>query len=55
LADLQRRDQQDMSRQHAPLKPAQDAVLLDNSEQTIDQSVQTVLNWWNNQRPFKRA
>ncbi len=55
LADLQRRDQQDMSREHAPLKPAQDAVLLDNSEQTIAQSVQTVLDWWNKQRPFNRA
>ncbi len=55
LADLQRRDQQDMSREHAPLKPAQDAVLLDNSQQTIDQSVQWVLNRWNKQRPFNRA
>jgi 3-phosphoshikimate 1-carboxyvinyltransferase len=55
LADLQRRDQQDMSREHAPLKPAQDAVLLDNSQQTIDQTVQWVLDCWNKQRPFNRA
>src|SRR5690606_25064709 len=30
LADLQARDARDTNRKHAPLKPAEDAVLLDN-------------------------
>ncbi|MCP6330009.1 hypothetical protein NL460_28140, partial [Klebsiella pneumoniae] len=30
----------------APMVPAHDARLLDNSALTIDQSVDTVLGWW---------
>ncbi len=45
-ADLEARDAQDSSRASAPLKPAEDAVLLDNSNQTIDQSVNFVLDQW---------
>ena len=52
LRALKARDQQDQSRQHAPLKPAQDAVLLDNSEQSIEQSVALVLSWWQSKQPF---
>lgn len=51
-ADLEARDTRDLSREVAPLKPAQDAKLLDNSELTVDQSVETVLNWWQGKRPF---
>jgi len=36
----------DRSRAVAPLKPAEDAQLLDNSALTIEQSVDTVLGWW---------
>jgi 3-phosphoshikimate 1-carboxyvinyltransferase len=46
LADLQERDLRDSSRNAAPLKPAEDAVLLDNSNQTIEESVAFVLNQW---------
>jgi 3-phosphoshikimate 1-carboxyvinyltransferase len=52
LQALEQRDEQDKNRQHAPLKPAEDAVLLDNSEQTIEQSVTLVLDWWNSKQPF---
>ncbi|RMF72424.1 MAG: (d)CMP kinase [Alphaproteobacteria bacterium] len=36
LADLRRRDERDASRATAPLKPADDAVLLDTTEMDID-------------------
>jgi 3-phosphoshikimate 1-carboxyvinyltransferase len=52
LADLKARDARDMNRAHAPLKPAEDAVLLDNSDLDIEQSVQTVLNWWHGKQAF---
>ncbi|MCV2882182.1 (d)CMP kinase [Actibacterium sp. XHP0104] len=39
LADLQERDRRDQSRATAPLKPAEDAVVLDTSQMTIDQAV----------------
>jgi 3-phosphoshikimate 1-carboxyvinyltransferase len=51
-ADLEARDARDSSRTVAPLKPAQDALLMDNSELTVDSSVQTVLNWWQDKQPF---
>ena len=50
--DLEARDERDMSRQTAPLKPAEHAKLLDNSDLTIEQSVTQVLDWWQNIRPF---
>ncbi|WP_374407392.1 bifunctional 3-phosphoshikimate 1-carboxyvinyltransferase/cytidylate kinase [Hydrogenophaga sp.] len=46
LADLKARDHRDMSRAHSPLKPADDAKQLDNSELSIEASVQQVLDWW---------
>lgn len=52
LADLQARDARDMNRTHAPLKPAEDAVLLDNSHLTIEQSVAQVLGWWHGKQAF---
>ena len=51
-ADLEARDARDMSRSVAPLKPAQDARLLDNSELSIDASVAQVLDWWQGTQPF---
>ena len=51
-ADLEARDERDRNRLIAPLKPAQDALLLDNSGQTIDQSVDQVLAWWAQRGPF---
>ena len=51
-ADLAARDARDSSRAVAPLKPAQDALLLDNSQLTIDESVNQVLAWWQARQPF---
>jgi 3-phosphoshikimate 1-carboxyvinyltransferase len=50
-ADLEARDARDRSRSVAPLKPAGDAVLLDNSALTVDQSVAAVLQAWQQRRP----
>lgn len=52
-ADLQARDERDTSRNIAPLKPALDARLLDNSELSIEKSLDQVLAWWQEQQPFK--
>jgi 3-phosphoshikimate 1-carboxyvinyltransferase len=51
-ADLEARDLRDTTRAVAPLKPAEDAQLLDNSEFTIEQSVEKVLEMWAARRPF---
>jgi len=51
-ADLEARDARDSSRSVAPLKPAQDAVSLDNSSLSIEASVDQVLNWWQAKQPF---
>ena len=51
-ADLEARDARDSSRTVAPLKPAQDAKLLDNSDLTVEKSVDLVLDWWQSKQPF---
>ena len=51
-ADLEARDARDIQRSVAPLKPAQDALQLDNSLLTIDASVAQVLNWWQSKQVF---
>ncbi len=50
--DLEARDARDSSRQAAPLKPADDARLLDNSDLSIEESVEQVIDWWQSTRPF---
>jgi 3-phosphoshikimate 1-carboxyvinyltransferase len=52
VQDLEARDLRDSSRQSAPLKPAQDAKLLDNSELTIEKSTELVMDWWRGNRPL---
>jgi 3-phosphoshikimate 1-carboxyvinyltransferase len=52
-ADLEARDARDMSRSTAPLRPAVDARLLDNSDLSIEQSLDLVLDWWQGKQPFK--
>ena len=54
-ADLEARDARDMNRSVAPLKNAQDALLLDNSELTIEQAVAQVLAWWQQRQPFAQS
>ena len=51
-ADLEARDARDSSRVAAPLKPAQDAVLLNNSNMTVEESVEHVLGLWRGKQPF---
>ena len=51
-ADLERRDEQDRVRSASPLKPAEDALALDNSNMGIDESVDLVLGCWSQRRPF---
>lgn len=41
--DIEERDYRDMHRETSPLKQAQDAVLLDTSDMTIDQVVEAIL------------
>ncbi|MEX3606352.1 MAG: (d)CMP kinase [Burkholderia sp.] len=45
LQDLRERDARDSNRAAAPLKPAEDAKLLDTSSLTIEQAVEQVLVW----------
>ena len=52
-ADLEARDARDASRSVAPLRAAEDAKLLDNSDLTIEKSVELVLDWWQSKQPFK--
>ena len=42
LADMKQRDYNDSHRAIAPLKPADDAILLDTSGNTLEQSVELV-------------
>jgi len=51
-ADLEARDERDRNRSVAPLKPAEDALLLDNSDLTVEASMERVLEAWEQRRPF---
>ena len=51
-ADLEARDARDASRSVAPLQPAQDALHLDNSNLSIEDSVAQVLQWWQSKQAF---
>lgn len=42
--DIIKRDEQDMNREIAPLKQAEDAVLVDSSDMTIEEVVQAILD-----------
>ena len=44
LSDMRRRDAQDSSRAAAPLRRAEDAVLVDTSALTLEESIQAVLD-----------
>ena len=50
LADIKQRDHQDSTREASPLKQADDAVLLDTSELSFNESVKRVLSIINNKR-----
>jgi len=44
LADVNQRDEQDMNRPVAPLKPAEDSVLVDTSDCSFDESLSLLYN-----------
>ena len=44
LADIKERDYNDSHRAIAPLKPAEDSVVIDTSNDTLEQSVQRIIN-----------
>ncbi|NLY35561.1 MAG: (d)CMP kinase [Alcaligenaceae bacterium] len=46
LDDLKARDERDMHRSHAPLVPAKDAIIIDSSTLSIEESVAKVLAYW---------
>jgi len=46
LADMRERDARDIERAVAPLIPAQDAHVVDSSNLTIEQTVQSILDLW---------
>lgn len=46
LHDLKERDARDTQRAIAPLKPAEDAYLLDTSDMSVDLAVAQVLDWY---------
>lgn len=47
LLDLIRRDQLDSTREHSPLKKADDAIIIDTTNLTIDQVVAVMKDYWN--------
>jgi 3-phosphoshikimate 1-carboxyvinyltransferase len=55
LVDLKARDERDINRPHAPLKPDKEALMLDNSSLSVEQSVQQVLSWWQGEMAFPAA
>ena len=54
-AGLEARDLRDKTRSASPLRPAEGALLLDNSALSIDQAVDIVLQAWEQRRPFPEA
>jgi 3-phosphoshikimate 1-carboxyvinyltransferase len=50
--DLEARDARDQTRSISPLKPARDAVLLDNSALSVEASMDMVLKAWQQRSPF---
>ncbi len=54
-AELEARDARDQTRSVSPLKPAVDAMLLDNSALSVEASVEAVLKAWEQRRPFKET
>ena len=44
--EIEARDQRDMQRAASPLKPAEDAHLIDSSQLTVGEVVSLVLNWY---------
>ncbi len=48
VEDISARDDRDMNRDTAPLKPADDSIEIDSTQMTIDEVVDCVLHHWQN-------
>lgn len=48
--DIIKRDEQDMNRETSPLKQADDAILLDTSDLSIEEAVDAVINIYNSKK-----
>lgn len=46
VADLEARDQRDLNRALAPLKPADDAIIVDSSDLDVEETLAIVLQHW---------
>ena len=46
MKDMERRDRIDSEREHSPMKPALDAILVDTSQLTADQVVERIVELW---------
>jgi cytidylate kinase len=44
--DIQARDQRDIGRETAPLRPAEDSILIDSTGMTIEEVVKQILDLW---------
>lgn len=53
VSDLKERDRRDMERSVAPLKPAEGARILDSSNLTLQETIDTVLRWYQESRAAK--
>ncbi|MFO1326056.1 MAG: bifunctional 3-phosphoshikimate 1-carboxyvinyltransferase/cytidylate kinase [Rubrivivax sp.] len=54
-ADIEARDERDRNRVASPLKAAEDALRLDNSQLGIDASVDAVQQWWQQRNPLDQV
>ena len=54
MADLEKRDKQDTTRKHSPLRKAADAVVIDTSEMSIDDVIKNILLIIENKGLFSR-
>jgi CMP/dCMP kinase len=50
LKDIKERDHQDMNRKIAPLRQAEDAILIDTTGKEISQIVKIIVDEWNNRQ-----
>lgn len=52
-SDLKKRDFDNIHRELAPLKPAQDSIIIDNTNMTIEECANLCMKYINKNKPFK--
>lgn len=52
LEELEQRDARDRERSVAPLRPAADAFMLDNSDMSVAQAADQIMQWWAARQAF---